>query len=268
MKYIPKQIDVVPKLAWRFVPMAICIICGYAVGTIAILAWLSYISDPYGSATGPWETYASGLLFSRYKFEGFDVPYADTVHYSIVATILFVLLMAGVVCGFSRFAPLWFVPAALRRACGLDRERRKRIWKRALATAPNPRLGRLVVIFLVSVAGTWLGLAADSLIMEIRQQLWMRNPALNPAFDPTPVPVVGWLTWADLVWIAALLICVDSLLVIRAARGRVERSRFFRMRWCRRCGYPLAETKRAVPKGSPRDGPQPVCPECGCEPLP
>lgn len=232
-------------------------VLGYAVGTVAILAVLSASFDPYQSISEPWELFADDMLSRRYRFEGFDHRYSDTWHYSITASVLFVF---GLVIGVRLLALsvlLWFAPAVVRRTDGPDHARKRRIWGRVLQSAQrSPSLRGLGLLFVVSMVGAWVCFGADGLIMEIRQRLWMRNPMVNPGFDPTPRPIVGWMTWADVIWITALVVWADWVWFVRAARRRVLGSRYVAKRWCASCGYPLLAGGSAEPGGR-------VCSECG-----
>ncbi len=233
------------------------IVLGYAVGTVAILAVLSASFDPYQSISKPWELFADDMLRWRYRFEGFDHRYSDTWHYSITASVLFVFGLAISVRVLALSVSLWFAPAVVRRTDGPDYARKRRIWGRALQSAQrSPSLRGLGLLFVVSMIGAWVCFGADGLIMEIRQRLWMRNPMANPGFDPTPRPVVGWMTWADVVWITAVVVWADWVWLVRAARRRVLGSRYVAKRWCGRCGYPLLAAGAAGTGGR-------VCSECG-----
>lgn len=215
-------------------------VLGYAVGTVAILAVLSGIDEPRQSATEPLEIFARSVLFWRYRFEGFDQPYFDTVHYSITASVL---LVFGLVIGVRLLAlsvSWWYAPAVVRRTDGPDHARKRRIWRSVLCFAQrSPSLRGLGLLFIVSMVGAWVCFGLDGLIMEIRERLWMRNPMVNPWFDPTPRPIVGWMTWVDVVWITALVVWADWVWFVRAARRRVLGSRYVAKRWCASCGYPL-----------------------------
>lgn len=248
--------------------VASSLLAGYAIGTATILAWLDSRFDSSESLSEPIELFAADMLFWRYKFEGFDQRYSDTVHYSITASVLFVLFLVFGLRFIARTDSMWFVPVVVRKADRFGRVRKKRVWRGAIqSTRHSPSLNWLVTLFLISMIGAWICFAADSLVMEVRRQLWMRSPAQNPWFNPTPIPVVGWFTWADVVWITALTLVAGFYLVVREARSRVDRSPFIRKRWCRWCAYPLTGTSAAVPTGSSCGRPHPTCPECGANPL-
>ncbi len=242
----------------RSVPAAFSILCGYAVGTIAILALLSFSYDPYQSISKPWELFADDMLTQRYQFGGFDVPYSHTVHYSITASAVFVF---GLVIGLRLLAlsaSLWFAPAVVRRTDGPDHARKRRIWGRALRSAQRlPSLRGLGALFLVSMIGAWLCFGVDGLVMEVRQRAWMRDFVRNPHMgqwpDFTPIPVVGWMTRLDLVWLVGVALWSGYASLVRVPRRRIGRSRFLAKRWCLGCGYPLV---RAGSTGA-------ACSECG-----
>lgn len=230
---------------------ACAMLFGYATGTLVILAVLSASFDRRKSVTKPWDIFANNMLFWRYKFEGFDEPYFDTVHYSVTASILFVLGVVFASRGHVWWTPVWLAPPVIRRAEGTDRVRTRRVWKCAMR---SQRLtARLGVLFLITMVGTWFCFGIDGLIMQIRERMWMRNPMANPWFNATPRPVIGWMTWADAVWITGVIVWADLLRSARGARRRVLRSCFVAKRWCRRCGYPLTRAGHLAP----------ACSECG-----
>lgn len=245
----------------RSVLAACCVLCGYAVGTVAILAVLSASFDPYQSISRPWELFADDMLRWRYRFEGFDHRYLDILHYSITASVLFVF---GLLIGVRLLALsvlLWFAPAVVRRTDGPDHARKRRIWGRALQSAQrSPSLRGLGLLFVVSMVGAWVCFGVDGLIMEIRERLWMRDFVRNPHMghwpEFTPIPVVGWMTWADVVWITAVVVWADWVWLVRAARRRVLGSRYVAKRCCASCGYPLLAGGTAGTGGR-------VCSECG-----
>lgn len=237
--------------ARRAAPAACAIVSGYAIGTLTVLMVLASTHDTHGEQTTPWETFAGSMMFWRYRFEGFDQPYGDTPHHSIEASVLFVgAMVAGASLAAAAVSACW-PPRAVRHAAEPDRARLRRLWAHAVRGGRRtPTRRDCLALFLAALVGVWLCFGVDALVMAIRRRLWMRNPMADPGFDPTPTPIIGWMTWPDAVWIAGLA-AWSGWLVVRASRRRWNRSRFVGTRWCP-CGY-----------GFPARSPNPTCPECG-----
>jgi predicted RNA-binding Zn-ribbon protein involved in translation (DUF1610 family) len=241
----------------RAVSITCSVFAGYVIGTLLILVVLSSVVDVRESLITPSEIFIGNMLTWRYRFDGFDVPYGDTGHYSILSSLLSLLLFALGTRWFIQRSGFIFAPGMLRQHAESDRARRAWVWRSAVDRAQSTRSWRFFTsMFLTSVFGVGLGFASDCVVNGVRDQLFMRNPAAySPAFISTPVPVIGWYTISDLVWIVAFVLIAEVLVVVRRARSCVRDSRVFRKCWCASCGYPIMNRDRSAS----------ACPECGSE---
>lgn len=241
----------------RVVSVTCSVFAGYVIGTLLILVVLSSVVDVRENLITPSEIFIGNMLTWRYRFDGFDVPYREIWHYSISSSLLSLLLFALGTRWFIQRSGFFFAPTMLRQHSGSDRARRAWVWRCAVCHAQCARSWRFICyLFLASVLGVGFGFASDCVVTVVGDQLFMRNPAAySPAFISTPVPVVGWYTISDLVWIVAIVLVAEVLIVVRHARSRVRQSQVFRRRWCVSCGYPIMNRNRS---GSP-------CSECGTE---
>lgn len=222
------------------------LLLGYAISTVCILLWLTNDYDPFVSKVEQWDIFVSNILYSRYQFSsGFCYPYSDTVHPSVLVSVMFVLALSmGCFCVFHVF-----VPSPVRSTSGRDRSRLKSIWMDSVRLARRTSLRRSLFLFGFGYFGAWFGLASDVVIAEVRFRIDLRS--LTPTFDHEPEPIIGWFSASDLVWISLVIIGVCYFSIIRPARKRFARSKYIAKRWCRSCGYPATGLSGSN------------CPECG-----
>ncbi len=237
------------------------LLLGYSIGTVFILALLSYFDEPFQSKSGPWELFVSDFLFFRYKFEGFHVPYSDTVHPSAIGSILWVVFVSVIGVALARSFPLWGSSITMHNTPKRDRNRMRTAWKVMLRQKNRMSMKWMCVICGIGFAGAWVGLLIDWIISEIREYRSMHSLTPNLLWT-TPRPVVGWFTGVDILWISLVIFAICYFSIIRPARIRIASSRFITKRWCRSCGYPVANIpwhRAGMLARTPRVG----CRSCG-----
>jgi hypothetical protein len=237
------------RLLWVFAPMAGLVLAGYAIGTIAVLAFLIRLQELH-EATGSSAPVAGELLFYRYKFDGFR-GYADTLHYSITATVVYLLMLC--LCACLAFS-LWprTVSCCQKFVGGrFSRQRATKLWRSSLARS-RVRRGHMLVLFACGLLAALASVLIDPWIMLVRTELDLMN-VFSGLTNPTPVPVVGWLSYIDGTIVTVGIVAMGFIIILRPALRRVRDLKSVRRRWCGRCGYPLAAV------GSRER----VCSECG-----
>lgn len=242
-----------------FASITVPVVLGYAIGTLLLLLILANLRDGI-AASYDVKNFADLVLWHRYRFEGFGVPYADTEHHSIVTSILVIIVIvisASTVSKAASFAYIHLFAVSLRQWIPLRHYRR---WRNALLFSRVPRrrwwFVRTAITSILLVGASFL---ADTLLLFVRERLWMRNPTQTSYLSLVPEPIVGWLTGSDVLTFFACLSGFWFLGSYRSIRSRVRRSRYLGARRCRSCGYPLADVVQKT-RGKAAGA---SCPECG-----
>ncbi len=231
--------------------VAALVFLGYAFSVVIILLSLMSIMNIVPTRNGV----DASLLHTRYRFDGFS-GYFDTIHYSITASIGFVLVLS-VGCSLAwRSLPIFFLPI---RACigpGLGRQRAGRMWRTALWRKRPIHPWACFAFFGIGFGGAWFSVLIDPWVAYVNNEIAVRNGIYDKI--TMPVPVVGWFTWSDGLPIVLGVSLLLMALIVLPARRDIMRLKGVCRRWCSRCYYPIIE-KRAHTNGDFR------CPECGAK---
>ena len=237
------------RLLSVFVPLAGLLLAGYAIGTIAVLAFLNRLQQLH-EVTGNSAPVVIELLSYRYKFYGFR-GYGDTLHYSITATVVYLLMLClGACLGFSLW-PRAFSPCQKFVGGEFSRRRATKLWRSSLARS-RVRRGHMLVLFACGLLAAVASVLIDPWIVLVRTELDPMN-VYSGVTNPTPVPVVGWLSYIDGTIVTVGIVAMGFIIILRPASRRVRGLKSVRRRWCGRCGYPF---------GAGGTGER-VCSECG-----
>lgn len=223
------------RLVSVFAPLAGLVLAGYAIGTIAVLTFLNWLQQLH-EATGNSAPVASELLHERYKFYGFR-GYGDTLHYSITATVVYLLMLCLGACIAFSFWPRAFSPCQKFLGGRFSRQRATILWRSSLARS-RVRRGHVLVLFACGLLAALASVLIDPWIMLVRTELDLMN-VFSGLTNPTPVPVVGWLSYIDGAIVTIGVLAMAYVIILRPASRRVRILKSVRRRWCGRCGYPL-----------------------------
>lgn len=246
MNYRSAQVIQVPVL------VAIVLMLGYAASTVFVLIFLTWINglNPDGALV------VSDLLLYRYRFSGFN-GYFYTVHYSISATVLYIVIISFI--SYYIFIAKSFALSPCRRLIGnrLSKARAMRLWRAAVCRA-RIRPGRSIIVpFSFGVMAPLVSVLTDPWILIVRIE---QNVVAyySGALNLTPIPIVGWLSYTDGFVVTVGLVVSVYIMVVHSARQRVRAMPSIRRRWCRHCGYPTHRSRKLS-----RDPRLAVCSECG-----
>lgn len=240
----------IPCLTLRVASLTIPLVAGYAAGTVLLISWMIHRDRTNPRRNG----FESDALLYRYGYTG---EYASSPVPSYFVTVLAALLGSVIVVMLARHAWPRTALVTVKKAPEHDKRRFRHAWRAAFSRTRPVHPGLLTACFVIGISGTIFGLGLDQLMRGLRETMWRRNGGGWLWLEPRPV--LGWLTWSEIVWFVPAIGWAVYWWYVRPARRIMLASGPITRRWCRHCGFHLGLGKQRKNTAPAR------CPECGKE---